>query len=709
MQVFIAEKPSQGRDIARILGCHHKGNGFLSNQNTVVTWGFGHLLQPANPDRYDEKYKRWVLEDLPIIPEKWKLDANPNSVAQLKIVKGWLAKATEVVISTDADREGELIARLILGNARYTGSVKRLWLSALDDASIKKGLANLKDGKETEPLFWAGLGRQRADWMTGMSYTRASTIVFGGQGNVFSVGRVQTPTLRLIVERDLLIENFVSKAFFTITGIFDQTGKTVSCEWIVPDHAKGDDEGRCLDRSIAENVKQKCEKKEAKIIAYDTKKKEQPAPLIFSLSELQKTANVRYGYDAKKVLETAQSLYEKHKATTYPRSDCTYLPMSQFEEVPQILANLKPLNQAYAPLIEECDPTSKSKVWNDKKVSESSHHGIIPTNNPKVNINAMSEMERNVFDLISRYYIAQFMGKYVYNETIIEIECEQERFKTKGIVPIEPSWKKAIASDTKKKGNDTPELPVLDKNLPIDCQAIKIKDKKTTPPQHYTDATLLSAMKNCGRQVDDADAKKMLSEVQGIGTEATRADIMETLKARQYIRSKGKYLISETKGRELIRLLPDPLSSVIITAEWEQKLTEVAKGRMEYKEFISGIQNNLIENIKLITGMNGKVKKMVQHPCPKCGEGLIRLKNKQAGKGFWWGCTGFKNGCKITMDDSRGKPVPPNKCPTCNRNNLAKRDGKDKTNFWACRGYPECKATFKDEKGKPVLPKLEKA
>lgn len=266
-----------------------------------------HLLQPADPEKYDEKYKKWDIKDLPIIPDVWKLSQNESSKKQLAIVKNCISKASEVVIATDADREGELIARLILGYVRYSGPVKRLWLSALDDASIRKALSNLKDGSETEPLFHAGLGRQRADWIAGFNYTRACSLVYGGYGNVFSVGRVQTPTLRLVVERDLEIENFKSKDFFGITGIF----RDLEANWIVPDSAKGDEEGRCLDQSIVKAVVDKCTGKDAKVVEATKKAKEQKAPLCLSLSELQKLANTQFGYDAKKVLDVAQSLYEK--------------------------------------------------------------------------------------------------------------------------------------------------------------------------------------------------------------------------------------------------------------------------------------------------------------------------------------------------------------------------------------------------------------
>ncbi|MGQ4004784.1 DNA topoisomerase III [Francisellaceae bacterium CB52] len=696
MRVFIAEKPSQGRDIANVLGCRNRQDGYLDGNNTIVTWGFGHLLQPADPEKYDLKYKKWNLDDLPIIPTTWKLSQNDSSKKQLAIVKNCIAKADEVVIATDADREGELIARLILGYARYNGPVKRLWLSALDDASIRKALNNLKDGSETEPLFHAGLGRQRADWISGFNYTRACSLVYGGFGNVFSVGRVQTPTLRLVVERDLEIANFKSKDFFGIVGIF----RDIPAQWVVPEEAFGDEEKRCLDESIVKAVVDKCKGKDANVAESTNKAKEQKAPLCMSLSELQKQANIIYGYDAKKILDIAQALYERHKAATYPRTDCGYLPTTQKSDVQSILSNLK----GYDNLVAKCDASFESRVWNDKKVAESSHHAIIPTNNSNVNISAMSEQEKNVYDIVVKYYLAQFMGNYKYNESFIAIECESERFTTKGIVPTVLGWKEAI-KPTKEELQDDKVLPKVNQGETLVCNSLKIQNKKTTPPSHYTDATLISAMKNCGRKVEDQEAKEMLAEVQGIGTEATRADVIETLKKREYVIKKGKSILSTEKGKEIIKQLPDELSSVVITAEWEKKLSQIAKGKYCYKEFIGEIADLTRSNVELIIGQKGLVKKFVENPCPKCQNELIRLKSKPPKKGFYWMCSEIKNGCQTFLEDNRGKPTTPKiskiKCPDCG-SELKQRDGK-KGKWWGCSNYPTCKTTLSDLKGQPQL------
>ncbi|TNF69332.1 MAG: DNA topoisomerase III [Gammaproteobacteria bacterium] len=657
MKVYLSEKPSQGRDIASVLGCNQRHDGYLSNTDTIVTWGFGHLLQPADPVAYDEKYKRWDMKDLPIIPQRWKLAANPKSKAQLKIVNNCIKQATEIVIATDADREGELIARLIIAKSGYKGVIKRLWLSALDDASIKKALSSLKDGSVTEPLFWAGLGRQRADWICGLSYTRAATLILGSGVNLFSIGRVQTPSVRLVVERDLEIENFKAKAFYTVTATVVQDQLSAEFNWLIPEYAKGDDEGRCLDKKFAKAVIDKCKEQNGVITSLEKKKKSKKAPLALSLSELQKLANSKYGLSAQDILNCAQALYERHKATTYPRTDCGYLNMEQFDEAITIFNTLKSLNNEYDNLIKYCDHTFKSRCWNDKKVSESAHHAIIPTSNSKININAMSREERQVYDLIVRYYLAQFMGDFIYDETIIQVECCDEIFTTKGILVLEEGWKQAFSKED-DEDKDAKSLPPFNKNDAVILKDLELHNKKTTPPQHYTEATLISAMKNCGRRVEDEKAKSILASVKGIGTEATRANIIETIKKREYIKSKGKTksLVSTDKARELIKLLPEEITSIEMTADWELELDKIAKSQSDFKDFMQRIAVSAYQGVQAIADLKGKGNIPIKNPCPKCGAELRRMKSTK-GKGFWWGCTQFRNGCRVVLEDKRGKPV----------------------------------------------------
>ena len=710
MRVFLAEKPSQGKDIASVLGCNKKADGYLYNDNTIVTWGYGHLLSLAEPSVYNEKFGKFDLDNLPIIPTEFKLVSNPKSKSQLKVVKDCIKKATEVVIATDADREGELIARLILDDVKYNGSIKRLWLSALDEESIKKALNNIKDGSETINLYYAALGRQRADWLLGYNYTPAATLVYGSYSSgLYSVGRVQTPTLAMIVERDIEIENFKSKDFFGLLGDFQK----LKADWIVPESSQGDEDGRCLDEKIIKEVINKCKGKDTQVIECSENAKRESAPLCLSLSELQKIANNKYGYDAKKVLEIAQSLYEKHKATTYPRSDCGYLPTTQKGDIKNIFNHLADDN--YKAISELADTTFESRVWNDKKVGESSHHALIPTTK-KADLSLMSDQEKNVYDIIARHYIAQFLGDYQYNETIIELDCEKEKFKTKGIVPTELGWKKAF--DKEETQNDAMEvLPKLTKGEVLNCVSLTVQKKKTKPPSHYNDATLISAMKNCGRKIEDASSKEILAEVKGIGTEATRADVIETLKGRSYITKKGKSLISTDKGRALIKNLPNDLTSVIITADWESKLSEVAKGNFSLDDFLAGTLSVLKDNLSKIIGQVGSIQKVVNNPCHECGAELIRRPDKKKGKGFYWMCSNMKRDpspCKTFLDDKNGKPVKKEKaivakekCEECN-SDVSLRDGPY-GKYWSCTNYPTCKKNYPDTNGSPLMTgKLEK-
>lgn len=709
MRVFLAEKPSQARDIANVLGCNKKSDGYLYNDNTIVTWAFGHLLGLAPPEAYNESYGKFNLDNHPILLNEFKLVPIPSSKAQLKIVKECVKQATEVVIATDADREGELIGRSILEYARYKGTVKRLWLSALDEASIKKSISDIKDGAETINLYYAAIARQRADWLIGFNYTPVATLIYGGRtSGVFSVGRVQTPTLAMIVERDIEIENFKSKDFFGLVGDFQK----LKADWIVPESFQGDDEGRCLDEKIIKEVINKCEGKDTHVIECNENNKSEKAPLCLSLSELQKLANNQYGYSAKDILNIAQSLYEKHKATTYPRTDCGYLPESQKIDIRNILDSLS--FGGYEHLTCKADVNFVSRVWNDKKVAESSHHAIIPTTSDKVDISKMDEQEKNVYDIIVRHYLAQFLGDYKNIETIVELDCEGEKFRTKGVVPTELGWKKAFEKEDDK--NDAlQELPKLIKGEILNCVSLDIQMKKTKPPAYYTDATLISAMKNCGRRIDDKANKEILADVKGIGTEATRADVIETLIKRDYVYKKGKNIISNEKGRSLISLLPESLASVEITAEWESKLSDIAKGKFLLKDFMFGIEIFVKDTLKIMFGQKDTIKKTIENPCPICGAELIRFKNKTTNK-FSWMCSEIKNEtkpCKKFMDDKAGKPVvqkivekspvivSEKKCQECD-SDLHLRDGQY-GKYWSCSNYQKCKKSYKDDGGQPVF------
>ena len=721
MKLYLCEKPSQARDISRVLGVRQKSDGCLRGNDIVVTWCFGHLLEMAPPDAYDAALKRWRFEALPILPQEWKLEVKKEARKQYKIIQQLLKQATDVVVATDADREGETIAREILERCRWRGPVSRLWLSALDDASIRKALNNVLPGSKTEPLYFAGLGRSRADWLVGMNLTRAYTLIGqqGGHEGVLSVGRVQTPTLNLVVQRDLLIEQFKPSPFYEVIGEFSVTADSFKAKWLPP-KAETDTEGRCTNQQTARNVAQKIEGQQGRIIKADTERKKESAPLPFDLSSLQQEASKRWGMGAKEVLDTAQALYETHKALTYPRTDCPYLPESQRGDGSQVLAALKQSDGRYAPMVDHANTQLRSRVWNDKKIT--AHHAIIPTATP-TDISRMSEKEWRLYDLACRRYIAQFYPAFEYDKTVIEVTVCDELFRTTGKVPRVKGWRAVLRQskpDSQNRQDDENQtLPSVTVDEIAKVLNTTLETKQTKPPARFTEGTLIAAMKLVGRSITDAKLKKILRETSGIGTEATRASIIETLFQRNFIQKQKKQIVSTQTGRSLIAILPDEIKAPATTALWEQGLDDIAQGRGDLSTFINGQTQWITEILRQakqqarsptqqFSGGDAKT----QHACPDCGKALRRRKGKN---GFFWGCSGYPD-CKTTRPDSRGKPGKakprtasrstsrtkgsgtPTKsgssCPQCKSGSLVQRTVKNGKNagkpFVGCTGYPKC-------------------
>lgn len=439
MILYLCEKPSQAKDIARILKATEKRNGCFVSPSCTVTWCFGHLLEMSPPDAYNPTLKQWHFSTLPILPEWWKLGVKSSARKQFNVIKGLLKQTQHLIIATDADREGETIAREIIEQCGWQGRIERLWLSALDDSSIHKGLAQLRPGIETEPLYQAGLGRARADWLVGMNLTRAYTLIGQQQGlsGVLSVGRVQTPTLNLIVSRDHEIDAFVASDYFELIAQITTANGQFHAKWI-PAQDLSDSEGRCLSKQAARNVAQRIEGQTATIVSSNVTRQRQSAPLPFDLSTLQQSASKRWGMGAQEVLDTVQALYETHKAVTYPRTDCSYLPESQFSEASAILQNLSSSSRDYAELIGKADPNIHSRAWNDKKIT--AHHAIIPTH-AAVDRSRMTPVELKLYDMICLRYLAQFYPDYEYDKSIIELECKGEQFIARGNIPRIEGWK----------------------------------------------------------------------------------------------------------------------------------------------------------------------------------------------------------------------------------------------------------------------------
>lgn len=657
-QLYICEKPSQARDIAKILGCKEKGDGFLADRTTVVSWCLGHLLEMAAPAHYCEHLKPWRMDVLPVIPDKWETVVKESCKKQFNVLKKLIKSCKTVIIATDADREGEVIAREILAFCQFKGEIKRLWLSALDDASIKKALADIRAGKNTEDLYYAGLGRQRADWLIGMNMTMAASVLYGkDNGGVLSVGRVQTPTLKLIVERDAKIENFQSKKYFELTAQFVTAKDQIfTAKWQPPQQAC-DEEDYCLSEDIVMAFAAKIRGKTGQIEHFEDKLKKQSVPTCLSLSQLQKLASSQFGLSAQKTLDTAQSLYETHKVITYPRTDCGYLPESQFQEAVFVLNNLKKLNANFSELIERCDINFKSPTWNDKKIT--AHHGIIPTLNTRIEITNMREEERKIYELICRYYLAQFLGDYEYSQRSVNVLCEDEHFKATSHTPIKYGWKMAFdKANPEETELDEPSnsIPTLQPNEVVKHITETLQTKQTTPPARFTEGTLIDAMKSVGKSVQNEKLKQILKETAGIGTEATRAAIIETLFKRNYIEKKGKHLVATAKGKQLIALLPTVVCDPLLTAEWEHALETVAQGQLTFEDFLQQ-QTELIR--KMVKALQDSAPKTTIsdtriYRCLECSKPMIRRKSNKHDR-YFWGCSGFPT-CRYLAEDREGIP-----------------------------------------------------
>lgn len=656
MQLYLCEKSSQARDIAAVLGNGKKGDGCIRiGNNIVVTWARGHLLEQAPPDKYGEQFgKPWRTEVLPVIPQQWKLEVVPDAKAQFRVIRDLLKQATEFVVSTDADREGEVIARELLEYCSYRGPVRRLWLSALDETSVRNALANLLPGEKTARLYDAGKGRGRADWLIGMNMTRVCTLKARETGvdELLSVGRVQTPTLAIVVNRDNEIANFVPVPFWQVRAQLEKEGKAFSALW-QPAEQYSDAEGRCIHQGAAAAVAQLCSQTAAAtVLDVATERKKEPQPLCFSLGSLQEVCSQKWGMGAKDVLGIAQSLYETHKATTYPRTDCGYLPVSMLEELPEVLDAIVKSDASVAETVTLLDRSLRSRVWNDKKIT--AHHAIIPTRRA-FDISRLSADELKVYGLIRQHYLAQLLPQAEMDVTDASFNLGGQLFRTRGRVPVLEGWKalfrKPPGSNTQDNEDDitTPDDNERDMPLPVlaqgDCCRVsggEAEKKETRAPSPFTEGTLIAAMKNAASLVTDLKLKKILRDNAGLGTEATRAEVIQTLFKRRYLEKKGKTIRSTQLARELIAALPDTLTSPGMTALWEQALDDIAEGRLTLDAFMV------------------KQETWTQHLVNKLRSESLAL---------------------------TAPATPP--CPVC-RGKTRKRTGK-KGAFFSCIRYPECK------------------
>lgn len=644
MRLVLCEKPSQGRDIAKFLGATQRGEGYLSGPGVTVTWARGHLLETAEPEVYGEQYgKPWRTEVLPLVPAQWKLVVKPDAKAQFAVINRLLRQVDEVVIATDADREGEVIARELLEYCQFQGRIFRLWMSALDDASIRAALADLWPSSRTEALYFAGVGRSRADWLIGMNLTRLYTLKGreAGIGNVLSVGRVQTPTLAIVVQRDREIENFVAKPYFEVIATLAVNGAAFPAKWVAAAQYC-DEEKRCIQPGVVAQVVQLCRQTPtAAVIDCQTERKKKSAPLAFSLSSLQQACSRHWGMAAQKVLDIAQKLYETYKLTSYPRTDCGYLPLSMREEIPQVLSAVVSTDPALQPVVAQLDTQFVSRIWNDKKIT--AHHGIIPTKHTG-DLSKLSDDERNVYQLIRLHYLAQFLPLMEVDATEATFNIGGQLFRTRGNVVVKPGWKSLFGTladeDDDKEGEA--RLPAMQAGQTCQVQGAEQKALQTKPPAPYNDGTLIAAMTNAAAFVTDTALKKVLKENAGIGTEATRAGIIDTLVKRGFLVREKKALRSTPLGRNLVDVLPGTLTNPGLTALWEQMLDEVAAGRVSLNDFMARQSQWVSQLVNQGKSQPLALQAPPSPPCPECGG---KTAQRQGKSGPFWGCLNYPE-CK---------------------------------------------------------------
>ncbi|WP_035241401.1 DNA topoisomerase III [Desulfobacter vibrioformis] len=708
MRLFIAEKPSLGRAIAAGLGEAEKRNGYIECGPDIVTWCFGHLLEMDQPEAYDEKYKAWKKEDLPILPNAFNASVRKDAAAQMKIIGKLLQDAECVVNAGDPDREGQLLVDEVLEYHDYAGSCQRIWLAALDDKSVKKALSSMTDNNNYTGLRDAARARSQADWLVGMNCTRAMTLKgrdAGSQG-VLSLGRVQTPTLALVVNRDLVIENFKPHPYFTLHVEILHEACTFTGTFQPLDTQKGlDDQGRLINPDEAFRIKKEVSGQAGKIIEAVTEKKKKNPPLPHCLSSLQKAASAKLGMGAKQVLDVAQALYEK-KLTTYPRSDCRYLPDEQFQEAGNILAalaNLPGLEQ----IAENTDCLIKSAAYDTKKVT--AHHAIIPTGETPSNL---SDDESVLYRMIAQSFCIQFYAAMEFEAQKILTGINNTVWKSTGRTILNPGWTAFIREQEDEAAEDQ-VLPGVHQNDNITAAQVDIKSQKTKPPARFTEGTLIEAMANIHRFIEDTEAKKTLKENEGIGTEATRAGIIETLKARHLLELQKKNIISTDLGRQLVKMAPEVLTDPVTTAKWESRLSAIADGKESLSGFMTDQTIQVPELVKAIFALQLNPLPGT-HLCPECGRPLRRQKSQ---KGSWyWGCFNQDgHATPVFFNDKNGKPdltpkkkieLSEHKCRACGKP-LVKREsekkgkGGRKNYWWGCSGFPECKERYFDDNGKP--------
>ncbi len=680
--LVLAEKPSVARDIARVLGCKGKGDGCINGDKYVVTWALGHLVTLADPDAYDDKYKAWRLEDLPMLPEKMKLVTIKQTSKQYRVVSALMKRPDidKLVIATDAGREGELVARWIMMKAHCKLPAYRLWISSQTDRAIKEGFQNLKSAKEYDNLYYSAQARAEADWLVGLNTTRALTCKYNAS---LSAGRVQTPTLALIVQREEEIQNFVPKTYYTVKGDFGAFKGT---------YRDSHGNTRFSDKTFAEGLQKSLLGRSYSVTKLEKSTKKQNPPAAYDLTELQRDANKKYGYSAKQTLSLTQSLYEYHKVLTYPRTDSRYITDDIVATLPERLRAM-----AVGPYQASAMKLARGKIEtkfivNNAKVSD--HHAIIPTEQSP-NLQKLSYEERNIYDLVVRRFMAVLSEPFQYDEVKIEIAADKGSFFAKGKTPLKQGWKEFYGNLDEDEDDDSDDkaqsLPPLKQGQALTLKGIKITEGKTKPPARYTEATLLSAMENPSKQITDKTLKAVIESTSGLGTPATRADIIEKLFDNFSIERVGKEIHPTAKGKQLVRIVPEDLKSATLTAKWEQQLQNISQGKQSMKKFIGEMREystSLVSKV-IVSDAQYNHENATKDKCPVCGKYLLEVNGK---KGKMLICQDRECGYRKGLTQ-----VTNARCPECHKKLELRGEGEKKLFVCKC-GYRERLSDFNKRK-----------
>lgn len=685
--LVLAEKPSVARDLARVLGCKQKGDGCLSGGQYIVTWALGHLVTLADPEAYGSQYQAWRLEDLPMLPKKMQLVVIRQTSKQFRAVSSLMRRPdiSELVIATDAGREGELVARWIMQKAGWKGKTKRLWISSQTDRAIREGFAHLKPAAEYDSLYRAAQGRAEADWLIGLNVTRALTCKHNAQ---LAAGRVQTPTLALIVAREAEIREFRPQDYFTVQAYFD--GFTALYR-----DSRG--QTRFSDKAQADAIAAACNGQCATLTELQRVQKQQAPPAAYDLTELQRDANKKYAYSAKQTLSIMQSLYETHKLLTYPRTDSRYISDDVVPTLPERLRGV--MVGGYAPFaraILRARPIPTRYIVNNKKVTD--HHAIIPTEEP-AELSSLSPEERNIYDLVVRRFLAVLSPPFEYEEVKYKLTVGKHAFYAKGRTVKSPGWKAVYGASPiveedepeQEPGDGAQELPSLRQGARLPVNRAVVAAGKTKPPARYTEATLLTAMERPAGQVSDQKLRSVLEETSGLGTPATRADIIEKLFGSFCIERQGKEIRPTSKGKQLIGIVPPDLKSAALTAQWEQRLQLISKGQASLPGFVEEMRKYASSLVGQVVASDAAYvhDNVTREKCPDCGKFLLDVNGK---RGRMLVCPDRECGYRKSLSIQTNA-----RCPNCHKKLELRGEGDQKTFTCIC-GYRERLSDFEKRK-----------